>query len=245
MRTALLAVLLWVPGVPLVATLQSSPDCASTPYDCAMAQVQRQEFAAAIPTLERLVTRTPSDLKALNLLGIALTGAGKPDAANVRFRAALAIDPRFAPALRNLAVNEFRSGRTDAALRHFEDVLRQSPDDEIAHQHVGEIHFQGKQYRLALPHYEKSLTRVMQQPPVMLHYATCLLEQRRTPEAIAVLNRLPPNEPGSWFDAGVALGRYGAHAEAARFFGEARQNGYTDVYVAGMPDAHADRCRRQ
>ncbi len=195
MRTALLAVLLWVPGVPLVATLQSSPDCASTPYDCAIAQVQRQEFAAAIPTLEQLVARTPSDLKALNLLGIALTGAGKPDAANVRFRAALAIDPRFAPALRNLAVNEFRSGRTDAALRHFEDVLRQSPDDEIAHQHVGEIHFQGKQYRLALPHYEKSLARVMQQPPVMLHYAICLLEQRRTPDAVAVLSRLPPDGP--------------------------------------------------
>ncbi len=233
MRTALLAVLLWVSGVPLVAALQSPPDCASTPYDCAIAQVQRQEFAAAIPTLERLVARTPSDLKALNLLGIALTGAGKPDAANVRFRAAIAIDPHFAPALRNLAVNEFRSGRTDAALRHFEGVLRQSPDDEIAHQHVGEIHFQGKHYRLALPHYEKSLARVMQQPPVILHYATCLLEQRRTPEAVAVLNRLPLNEPGSWFDAGVALGRYGAHAEAARFFGEARQNGYIDVYAAG------------
>ena len=73
----------------------------------------------------------------------------------------------------------------------------------------------------------------MQQPPVMLHYATCLLEQRRTPEAVAVLDRLPPDEPASWFDAGVALGRYGAHAEAARFFGAARRNGYTDAYVAG------------
>ena len=233
MRTALLAALLCVPGVPVVATPQSPADCASTPYDCAIAQVQRQEFAAAIPTLEQLVVRNPSDLRALNLLGIALTGAGKPDAANVRFRAALAIDPRFAPALRNLAVNEFRSGRTDAALRHFEAVLHQSPDDEIAHQHVGEILFQGKDYRLALPHYEKSLARVMQQPPVMLHYAICLLEQRRTPDAVAVLSRLPPDEPAIWFDAGVALGRYGAHSEAARFFGEARRNGYTDAYVAG------------
>ena len=208
-------------------------DCASTPYDCAVAQVQRQEFAAAIRTLERLVARTPSDLKALNLLGIALTGAGKPDEANARFRAALAIDPRFAPALRNLAVNEFRTGRTDAARRHFEEVLRQSPDDEIAHLHLGEIHFQGKAATEALPTTRRAARASCRIRPSMLHYATCLLEQRRTPEAVAVLDRLPPTTPRSWFEAGVVLGRYGAHAEAARFFGEARANGYKDVYAAG------------
>ena len=77
---------------------RNTPDvaeCGPAPYDCAVAQVQRQEFAAAIATLERLVAQAPRDLKALNLLGIALTGAGKPEDAIPRFRAALAIDPRF------------------------------------------------------------------------------------------------------------------------------------------------------
>ena len=229
-----LLVLLWF-SCPLVTTsvaAQDNADCQVSSYECAVGQVQRHEFAAAVGTLERLLAQSPKDLKTLNLLGIALTGAGKPADANIRFRAALAIDPRFSPALRNLAVNEFTMGQPDAR-RHFEDVLRQSPDDEIAHQHLGEIYFEKKQYRLALTHYDKSRARVVQSATLILHNATCLLEERRTKDAIALLDRLPAADPASWFEGGVVLGRYGAHAEAARFFGAARRNGYKDVYTAG------------
>ena len=231
----------WLPGTlwffcPLVTTsvaAQDTADCQASSYECAVGQVQRHEFAAAVRTLERLVAHTPKDLKALNLLGIALTGAGKPGDANIRFRAALAIDPRFSPALRNLAVNEFTMGQPEAARRHFEDVLRQSPGDEIAHQHLGEIYFATKQYRTALTHYDKSRARVVQSASLILHNATCLLEERRTKDAIALLDELPAADAAGWFEGGVLLGRYDADAEAARFFGAARRNGYKDVYTAG------------
>src|SRR5206468_12886042 len=65
-------------------------DCGRTPYDCALYHVGRREFSAAIGDLEPHLAAAPRDLKALNLLGIALTGAGRRDAANERFRRALA-----------------------------------------------------------------------------------------------------------------------------------------------------------
>jgi tetratricopeptide (TPR) repeat protein len=174
----------------------------------------------------------PKDLRVLNLLGIALTGAGRPEDANARFREALAIDPRFVPALKNLAVNEYTLGRQADAQHHFQAVLELAPDDEIAHVHLGEIQFERTQYRAALAHYEKSSARVAQNPRWMLHHATCLLEQGRRPDAIGLLDRLPAGD-GARFDAGVMLGRYGAHAEAARFFEAARRSGYKDAYAAG------------
>lgn len=81
MTTGVLLLLLAAPG----ASAPPASDC-GTPYDCAIAQVQREEFADAIQALERILAKTPGDLKALNLLGIALTGEGKKDAANPRFR---------------------------------------------------------------------------------------------------------------------------------------------------------------
>ena len=216
-----------------LAAAQTATACGASPYECAVAEVQRQEFAAAIRTLERLVAETPRDLRVLNLLGIALTGAGKPELANARFREALAIDPRFAPALRNLAVNEFTLGHHEEAQRHFEAILKETPDDEIAHIHLGEIQFERRDYRRALAHYERSRARITGHPGWTLHYATALLDQDRRAEAIALLDRLPSGEPAIWFDAGVVLGKYGAHADAARFFGTARDKGYKDPYAAG------------
>ena len=51
-------------------------ECGAAPYDCAVSLVQRQEFKAAIVLLEKLVSQSPQNLRALNLFGIALTEAG-------------------------------------------------------------------------------------------------------------------------------------------------------------------------
>jgi tetratricopeptide (TPR) repeat protein len=206
--------------------------CGPTLYECAASQVQRGELHAAIASLQQLLTRTPADLKALNLLGIALTEAGKPDEANARFREALRIDPRFYPALKNLAVNELNHGQVAAARRDFEAVLAQVPDDAIAHLHLGEIEFAANNCRLALTHYEKSATRIAQNAAWTLRYATCLAEAHQTANAVTVLDQLPDGDGQSRFEAGVILGRAAAHREAARMFGSARK-AYKDPYTAG------------
>src|SRR5438067_12866237 len=78
-------------------------DCGgATPYDCAVSLVQKQQFQSAIAILDKLVVQSPQDLKALNLLGIALTGAGQIEKANTTLRQALKINPRFYPAWKTL-----------------------------------------------------------------------------------------------------------------------------------------------
>ena len=211
----------------------SAAACVAMPYECALAQVARGEFASAVRTLERWLPTTPRNLKGLNLLGLALTGAGRIDEANARFREALAVDPSFYPARKNLAVNEFDRGRRAEAARHFEQVLQQVPDDPIANVHLGEILFERKDTAAALAHFRKGQGRVAQNPAWQLHYGMCLLAAGDRREAVAVLEALPSADARRLFEAGVALGRAGAHAEAARFFDRARP-GYDDPYAAGF-----------
>jgi tetratricopeptide (TPR) repeat protein len=215
---------------------EARPGCAAGPHECATARIERGEFHAAIGDLERLLAKTPRDLKALNLLGIALTGAGRVADANARFRDALAIDAAFYPARKNLAVNEFNAGRLREARRHFEQVLARAPADEIAHVHLGEIEYSNRRLAAALAHYEKSGARPMSNPVWTLHYATSLLDAGQRPRALTVFNLLPADDADGRFAAGVALGRAGAHAEAARLFGTARA-GYRNPYEAGYNQA--------
>ena len=230
-----------IPLAAVVAALAATPAaslaaCEAPPYDCAIAHIEKQEFTAAVQLLEPLVRREPRNLKALNLLGIALTGAGKRDAANDRFRAALQIDPAFYPSLKNLAVNQFDAGKAAEAQRHFETVLKLAPGDEIAHVYLGEIHFAAGKVRDALMHYEQASTRVFVNPSWTLHYGEALLRQGRKAAAITALDRLPNTDAESRFQAGVTLGRAGAPAEAARFFAAIR-TAYRDPYAAGYNQA--------
>src|SRR6185295_13193000 len=211
-------------------------ECGSTPYDCALFHVGRHEFTAAIAQLDQQLAATPRDLKALNLYGIALTGAGRRDAANARFREALARDPEFAPALKNLGVNEYDAGRYADARAHFTQALKLAPADEIVHLYLGELDYRAKKTATALAHYEKTGARFTQNPVWTAHYAAALLAAGRTRDAAAVLDRISPPDPVGWFDAAVALGQAGAHAEAARLFAAARK-GYKDPYVAGYNEA--------
>jgi tetratricopeptide (TPR) repeat protein len=214
----------------------AAAECGATAYDCAVFYVGRHAFAAAMGYLDRQLAAAPRDLKALNLMGIALTGAGRKDAANERFRAALAIDPGFTPALKNLAINEYDSGRPAEARAHFEQVLKVAPGDEISHLYLAEIDYHARRRRAALDHYEKSGQRFAQDPQWTLHYGRSLLDDGRAKQAVAVLDRIPEGDGAGRFEAGVALGQAGAHADAARFFGAAR-HGYKDPYAAGYNQA--------
>jgi tetratricopeptide (TPR) repeat protein len=223
-------------AVLLRAPAAVAAECGPTAYDCALFHVGRRDFGAAIQDLDRQLATAPRDLKALNLYGIALTGAGRRDDANARFREALALDPAFYPALKNLGVNEYDAGRYEDARAHFARALERAPADEIAHLYLAELDFRARKTAAALAHYEKTGTRYAQNPAWTAHYGAALLAAGRTKDALAVLERIPPSDPAALFDAGVALGQAGAYAEAARFFASARK-GYKDPYAAGYNEA--------
>jgi len=87
---------------------------AQSDYVFASENVRNGRAEQAIPVLERLLAQSPSDLNARNLLGIALMNVGRNEEASlaslasVQFEKALALDPGFHPALKNLAVMRWR-----------------------------------------------------------------------------------------------------------------------------------------
>ena len=113
-------------------------------------------FAAAIPLLEKILARTPADLKARNLLGIALMSSGRRKDAVIQFNKALAIDPRFHPALKNLAIDELAMGRNRDARAHFEQAATLVPKDAVVHFHLGRIYFNEQRYGEATLHFESA-----------------------------------------------------------------------------------------
>ena len=222
----LLVLTIALAAAPLAATLtaQANGACGrSAPYDCAAAHLARQDITTATGVLEALVKAEPRNLKALNLLGIALTAAGRLDAADARFRDALRIDAAFVPSLKNLALNAFTRNRLTDAERDFDAVLKLAPEDEVVHLHLGEIRYLRKDCRAALAHYQKSGARIRLNSTWVVHHATCLLNEGQAGPALEVLQQIPVTESGARFEAGVALGAAGAFPEAATFFSTARK----------------------
>ncbi len=216
---------------PLCLTTHAA-ECAQPPYDCAVSYIQHGNPRAAIQALTAELQKSPQDLKALNLLGIALTESGQLKNANSRFREVLTVDPNFYPARKNLAINKFSEKQWTEAEAQFKQVLQAEPDDPIVHVYLGEISFERKDCRNALKHYEQGRSHIAQKSVWLVHDAQCELMLNDPSSAAAVLKLLPPNDAEHRFQAGLLLGRAGNYPAAADLFGSARK-GYSDPYVAG------------
>ncbi len=162
-------------------------------YQAAMNLVQKREFDQAILLLQQILDRSPVDLKARNLLGIALSGAGKREEANEQFEKVLALDPKFVPALKNMAVNELALGRQRDAKLHFEAALKLMPRDPACHWGLAEIAFVARDFERAVDHYEQSGDMGRKDPRVTIKFATSYLEAKQPAKATALLENIPSN----------------------------------------------------
>jgi tetratricopeptide (TPR) repeat protein len=113
----------------LIAGSFSAFSQAGTIYEQAAAQIQNGEAANAIGILGPRLQQAPQDLKALTLMGMALTAQNHREEGNRYFLQALQVNPAYAPAVRNLALNEVAAGRLDAAKGHFERLVELAPSD--------------------------------------------------------------------------------------------------------------------
>src|SRR5579863_3706105 len=128
----------------------------SETYSQAEALVRQGQWDQGIELLRQLLKTEPGNLKALNLLGIALTGKGDLNAADREFQCAVRINPHFSPALKNLAINEFTQKNVAAAERHFSQALALAPNDPVIHAYLGHIACSQRQYRRAVNYLEKA-----------------------------------------------------------------------------------------
>jgi len=220
--------------IALMLTLGFSPAAQSpappVSYEQALSLIRSQQIEPGIAMLREILKESPSDIKAHNLLGIALTTAGKIEEGAIHFRKAIELNPRFYPALKNLAINEMKLNRTEEAKAHFIEALKFGPDDPVAHLALGEIHFHEKQYAEAAQHYDQSRDLPFKDSRTTLNYAASLLESNRAEKAAGAMERFPDEADSvSRFEAGMIFVRLGKYERASGQFELARKD-YPDPY---------------
>jgi len=205
-------------------------------YQAAVSFVQRGQFDRAFPLLQQIIDRSPNDLKARNLMGIALSAAGRPKEANEQFKKVLALDPKFVPALKNLAINELALGNAQDAKIHFEEALKSAPQDVTCHWGLAEIAFSARDYKRAASSYERSGDLAWKDPRTAIKFATSCVEAAQPAKAAEALEKIPMTlsdaDANIQFQAGVMLARLEKYEAATRRFELARQ-GFQDPYQVG------------
>src|SRR5215813_14196250 len=99
------------------AVILAYPAFAQTPslYEQAAGSIQSGQFAHAVRILEPRLQQAPHDLKALTLMGMAVSSGGRLEEGNRYYRQALEVNSSYAPALKNLSANEMALGHPAAA----------------------------------------------------------------------------------------------------------------------------------
>jgi predicted Zn-dependent protease len=163
---------------------------------------------------------------------MALTAAQRPAEGSKRFRDALAVNPRYAPALRGLAMNYMSAGDTANAESYFEALLKVAPGEAVAHLALGEIRCAARRYSECLEHFEASAGAYLLDPKTILKFADAAIQTKQQSKAESALLRMPESAPGEQhLHAGLMLARMEKYGPAAREFQLAATG--PDAYLAG------------
>lgn len=213
---------------------QSAPGGDQSTYSQAESFVRQGQWDEGIDLLKQLLATEPDNLKALNLLGIALTGKGNLAAADYEFKHAIRVDPHFTPALKNLAINEYTQKDVAAAEGHFEKALALTPNDPIIHAYLGHIAYSRHQFSKAAAHLEKS-RNLIHDPAVASELAESDLETGQQQSAFSILDGLDPKtlSPREQFSLALALARHEQYERAIPYF-RSVTTAYPDSYDAAF-----------
>jgi Flp pilus assembly protein TadD len=217
MRHSLLLVFQAAACMLVCAATQATPTLPD--YKQAETLVRSGQVDQAITTLNEILQSDPRNLKALNLLGIALTTKGDIAGANRQYKEALRLDPNFVPALKNLSVNEFGEKKLTEAQRHLTTALRLAPADPMIHAYLGRIEYSRHSYRTAAVHLGQA-DGLLKDPAVAALLIESDLEIDQQQKGLDLLRELDQDHlaPSLKFNLAVALARHELFQQAIPFF---------------------------
>ncbi|MGA8028025.1 MAG: tetratricopeptide repeat protein [Bryobacteraceae bacterium] len=229
----------------LLAALSVSALAAAN-YQQAEAAVMRGAWDDALGMVRQLLETNPRDLKALNLMGLALTGKGSTAEANRTFEKALEIDPNFYPARKNLAINELRLKQLAESERDFATVLAAMPNDPVVNMYMGELAFARKDYAGAIEHLKLAGPWLEKDGRLDVMAAECEFQLGNIEAGTRELKRLTVDklEPAWQFRAGYLLAEHEQFADAIKFFEavRVRSPGAYDIgFNLALCDVHTKR----
>src|SRR5215470_11391071 len=180
--------LLFLAGLSLLAAAPAilAQSSAAPDYSQAETLVRHGRLDEGIAILRPLLASEPRNLKARNLLGIALTQKGDLPAADAEYAKALEVDPRFYPALSNLAINEFTLKDFSASEKHFQQAFALKPDDPVVNSFLGKVTFKRGEYARAAQYLRKAEPLFAQEPALAVALVQSELETGEDARALAL-----------------------------------------------------------
>jgi tetratricopeptide (TPR) repeat protein len=112
-----------------------------TPLELALRDLARHDYEHALSRLDALLedASLAADERAFiaNKRGVALVELKRIEEARAAFEQALAIVPKFAPALVNLGNLQLEAGAVEEAIRYYEKAIASDEDYALAHHNLG------------------------------------------------------------------------------------------------------------
>ena len=187
-------------------------------YAQAETLVREGQLDQGIALVRQILATEPRNLKALNLLGIALTSKGDVDGANREYRKALAIDPSFYHAQKNLAINELAQKDVAGAKKDFSMALKYAPQDPAIHAYLGKIAYAQHDYAAVAVHLPKA--GALTDPELASELADSNLRTGQQGAALELINRFAVTNftDRQQFRIGLALAGRELFQQAIPFF---------------------------
>jgi len=219
-HTAVLANLCWT---TFLAAAQTTP--APSDYDQGAALIQKNQFAAAIPFLNRTVESHPKDARAWKALGVAYAAQGMFELAEHPFGQACKLDPKLDDACYFYGRALYTLNRFQPSLEVLANALRNNGKDWKVRLGVAQaLEALGEAGRAEAEFRESLADSRGTDPRPGTAYGLFLVRQGRFREAIVplqdVLSRFPES-PDAHIHIGRALTELGRNQEASAHFEEA------------------------
>lgn len=197
-------------------------------FQTAYEQLGGGNVDAAIHSFEGLWQYNPRDFKLAHAIGTALDSYGHHKEATGWYKKALKLDPQFAPAHNNLALNYITLGERQKALLELQEATRLEPRNQRAVYNLGLIHLQMHHFPEAARAFERAHRLEPANPDPLARLAYARFRAGRKAEglrAVEALLRLAGNRLEHLRDAVRLLNEAGLYHEALEDAREAEEDG--------------------
>ena len=171
---------------PTAIGSQQSGKGGASPLSAAQAKISHGQLEEAEKDLWNLLSRDPNQPQALVLLGVIRGRQKRYAEAEALFRRTLELDPRSAPAHRNLATALLAENKQDQAIEQYEQLLDIDPRDQDVKIELAQLYLAKGEFKDALSTVERIPPGQFPAPAVPVKAASLLGVGRRS-EAAALI----------------------------------------------------------
>ena len=157
--------------------------------------LQRKEFDQALQAIAALEKKLPNSPFTHNMRGVALIGKQDRAAARKSFEQAVTLDPKFYPAVANLARMDLADKQNDSARKRFETLLNKDPNNLQAMLALAELSLLNKQENNYVAWLEKAVKAHPKAMPPRAQLSRYYLAKKDTSKALALANEAVKANP--------------------------------------------------